>query len=229
MVFYNKYPQEVYEFIANNPSSTPRWLEEEISRKFGINIARRYIYKMKQRHCFGKKYPHGKSIPSWLRKEEGSERLDKDGYIRVKVGNKEVLKHRLEWEKQNPPLADDEVLMFLDGDRLNCRINNLIPVKRKYLPAIKFCLCAKHSSPKLRKTAILAAKLIVDAKEKGIQIKIGNQSAKPKKDDWKDIVYLHRQGKTAKEIAKELNKSTSVVYWTIRRYKLGCYKPYMEE
>lgn len=229
MVFYNKYPDGVYKFIQDNPTAKPKWLHDKIFEDFGYDIQMSYIYKMRGHYCFGKKYAHGKSVLSFLKRDDGLERLDKDGYIRVKMGNKEVLKHRLEWEKHNPPLAEDEVLMFLDGNKLNCKISNLIPVKRKYLPAISFCLQGKDATPRLRKTAILAAKLMVDAKEKGIQIKISNQSTKPKKDDWRDIVNLHQQGKTAKEIAKELNKCTGVVYWTIRRYRLGCYNQYMEE
>lgn len=229
MVFFNKYPDEVYRFIQDNPTAKPQWLHDKILEKFGFDICRQYLYKMRKHWCFGEKYAHGKSVLSWLQKPDYTERLDKDGYVMVKIGNREIRKHRLVWEHENGKLPDDEVLMFLDVNRQNCDIKNLIPVKRKYLPAIKMCLNGKDGTPKLRKTAILAAKLLVDAKEKGIQIKIGNQSTKPKKDDWKDIVCLHKQGKTAKEIARELKKHVSCVYWTIRRYRLGCYNEYMEE
>ena len=72
------------------------------------------------------------NIPS-NRKEIGSERLDSDGYVLVKVQdghlNKNwVLKHRLIWESMYGNIPTGYKIMFADGNKQNCDIKNLILV-----------------------------------------------------------------------------------------------------
>lgn len=57
----------------------------------------------------------------------GSERIDsKDGYILVKVTEKKwIPKHRKVWEEINGPIPKGYIVIFLDGDKLNCSIENL--------------------------------------------------------------------------------------------------------
>lgn len=65
------------------------------------------------------------------KKPLGSERITKDGYIEIKVFENNypksnyVLKHRLEWEKHNPKIKRNEIIIFKDGDKTNCSIENL--------------------------------------------------------------------------------------------------------
>lgn len=60
-----------------------------------------------------------------------SERITKDGYIEIKVFENNhpksnyVLKHRWEWQKHNPQIKSNEVIIFKDGDKTNCNIKNL--------------------------------------------------------------------------------------------------------
>ncbi|MFP4863549.1 HNH endonuclease signature motif containing protein [Providencia rettgeri] len=63
----------------------------------------------------------------------GAEALTKDGYIKVKIAepNKWELKHRLIWEKHNGPIPKDHVIKFIDDDKQNCDIENLMIITMK--------------------------------------------------------------------------------------------------
>lgn len=63
-----------------------------------------------------------------------SERLSVDGYVEIKVPEvnpytgaptRYRYKHRWVWEKHNPPIEKGSILRFIDGDRLNCSVDNL--------------------------------------------------------------------------------------------------------
>lgn len=62
----------------------------------------------------------------------GYERLDKDGYIYIKVEGKRklVLKHRHVWEQHNEAIPKGYNIQFKDGNKHNCDINNLYIISR---------------------------------------------------------------------------------------------------
>ena len=64
-------------------------------------------------------------------KPVGSERIDsKDGYILVKVAEPNVWehKHRVLWEKHHGKIPDKHRVIFLNGDRKDIRLENLMMV-----------------------------------------------------------------------------------------------------
>ncbi len=65
----------------------------------------------------------------------GSERVNVDGYIEVKVKGPNIweLKHRLVWERANGVIPKEAGIIFLDGNKLNCSIDNLRCVTRAEL------------------------------------------------------------------------------------------------
>jgi hypothetical protein len=65
----------------------------------------------------------------------GTEIMDEDGYIKVKVRNPKTwkFKHRLIWEKANGRIPSGGVIIFADGNRLNTRLDNLLLVSRSEL------------------------------------------------------------------------------------------------
>ncbi|WP_069286092.1 HNH endonuclease signature motif containing protein [Aerococcus urinaeequi] len=75
--------------------------------------------------------------PNW--KEIGSTRISKNGYLQIKVsdlkGNKNYKPyHRLIYEKHHGvKIKDDEVVVFLDQNKMNFSIDNLKLVKRREL------------------------------------------------------------------------------------------------
>ncbi len=62
----------------------------------------------------------------------GFERLDKDGYIYLKVSGKRklVLKHRYVWEQHNGSIPEGCNIQFKDGNKHNCEIDNLYMINR---------------------------------------------------------------------------------------------------
>lgn len=68
-------------------------------------------------------------------KEVGSERITKDGYIEIKVDepNKWELKHRFVYEKEFGKIEKNECILFLDQNKQNCSLDNLLKIKRSEL------------------------------------------------------------------------------------------------
>lgn len=94
-----------------------------------------------------------------------------DGYLLRKksmVGSQwerwEML-HRAIWEEQNGPIPKGMVLIFLDGDRTNCNIENLEIVTQR-----ENCLLQRRGfrtrSPELTRAGLAAIRLEIAAKEK---------------------------------------------------------------
>ena len=66
-------------------------------------------------------------------REVGSERINVDGYVEIKVAepNHWKLKHRVVYENyHNVKLKSTDVVIFLDGDKQNLDIDNLVPIDR---------------------------------------------------------------------------------------------------
>jgi len=64
-------------------------------------------------------------VPVNIRKN-GDERVSVDGYIEVRVGKGEwLLKHRVVWKQENGEISQGYNIVFLDGNKLNCAIDNL--------------------------------------------------------------------------------------------------------
>ena len=63
----------------------------------------------------------------------GSERIQADGYMMVKIAEPKtwILKQHYVWQKANGPIEKDEIIVFLDGNRQNCELSNLRKISRK--------------------------------------------------------------------------------------------------
>ena len=225
MVFKPKYPQEMFEFIKES-NLTGKKLSDELKKRFNLTISRGYIWKLIKHHRFGKKYTHGRCIPSWHLKPLGTERKDKDGYILVRVEGGEKRKHFIEWEKYHEPTKPDECLMFLDGDRTNCDISNLYLMKRKYMGAMNEILKGIKNI-ELKNLAINADILKLTARYKEIISQKDSPRHQPKNDRWRVVVELYRQGKTTAEINEATKRNKGTIRWIIRRYNNGFYDKYL--
>ena len=62
----------------------------------------------------------------------GSERINADGYIEIKVAdpNKWQLKQRYVWEQVHGLIPKGHVIIFLDQNKLNCELDNLMMIPR---------------------------------------------------------------------------------------------------
>lgn len=63
----------------------------------------------------------------------GSERINSDGYIEVKVKDpsKWMLKHRLVWEQSNGKIPPNCILIFRDNNKLNVHLENLLLITKR--------------------------------------------------------------------------------------------------
>ena len=89
----------------------------------------------------------------------GSERVNVDGYIEVKIKEPNIweLKHRLVWERVNGAIPKEEGIIFLDGNKLNCDIDNLRCVTRAELLYLN--RYGLNNAGEVTDTGILMAKL----------------------------------------------------------------------
>jgi hypothetical protein len=68
----------------------------------------------------------------------GTERTSKDGYVEVKIADGKLnknwkSKHIAVWEEANGPVPKGHVVIFGDGNKKNCELDNLILVSRAQL------------------------------------------------------------------------------------------------
>lgn len=103
-----------------------------------------------------------KGHPPHNAKPVGYERLDrKTGYILIKVPGKRkmVLKHRWMWEQANGPIPKGYILVFLNGDKTDCRLENLKMIPRR-LNAIRNMYHLASTDKNLSEAGIHIAELI---------------------------------------------------------------------
>jgi len=85
-------------------------------------------------------FKSGKNHPKY--KPIGSERVERDGYIVMKVADRKwQQKHRFLWERDNGKIPKGHVVIFGNGNKRDFRPENLILVSRNQLATInKFSL-----------------------------------------------------------------------------------------
>lgn len=97
----------------------------------------------------------------------GSTRQTRDGYIEIKTKepNGWELLHRVEWEKHNGKLGPNDVVRFLNGDKTNCNIDNLVLVSRaEHVEITRQGLMCEHVE--VNKSAVVLAQLTVAGRRK---------------------------------------------------------------
>lgn len=95
-------------------------------------------------------------------KPVGSERIDiKDGYILVKTKEPKTwrLKHRIMWEQHYGSIPKGKCLIFLNGDKKDVRIDNLVLIDRKVNIRINQT-GLRYEDPDSTKAAINVAELL---------------------------------------------------------------------
>lgn len=174
-------------------------LAEMVNEKFGLNITPRQISNWKKNHRIksgltgrferghkpwnkGMKGLNTGGEAGWFKKGQvplnyrpvGSERIDKDGYVMIKVAdpNEWRHKHAVMWEKYHGrQIPKAHVVVFLDNDKTNFEKDNLELLSRAELAMMnKYKLFSSNSQ--LTKTGITLVKLILKTNE--IEIKGGD-------------------------------------------------------
>ena len=184
-----KYEQEHIDFIKAHQGASAREMAELFTKHFNISVSinqmkglmyrnrissgktgrfeKGHIPNSKGQKMSKEQYEKCKStmfkkghIPKNHR-EIGSERITKDGYIEIKIKepNLWVLKHRLIYEKYYGEIPAGYSVIFGDGDKLNCNIDNLILVSRSELLLMNKNKLIKNDSV-LTKVGVNVAKLL---------------------------------------------------------------------
>ncbi|WP_342557323.1 HNH endonuclease signature motif containing protein [Lysinibacillus sp. FSL P4-0201] len=97
-------------------------------------------------------------------KPVGTERIDRDGYVLIKVSDSGTWherwrhKHKVVWEKANGPIPKGHVLIFLDQNKLNISLENLQLITRAQLARMNQNKLF-HLDPELTKTGVVIANI----------------------------------------------------------------------
>jgi hypothetical protein len=129
-------------------------LKDSINKKFNTSFS----YDKIKRWCNWRGLKMGrngeKNGNHYKGLSEGSEHMEpRDGYIMIKTNEGWKYKHVFIWEKENGKIPADHCLIFLDGDRSNCNLENLLLVERKislYLGQQKL----RFNDPELTRVAV---------------------------------------------------------------------------
>lgn len=152
-----EYTQTQLDFIQSNCVLNRKELAEKVNTQFGTTftvdqirgLCKRKKWNTGRTGCFEKgskpwntgtkgvcKPNSGnfkKGQITWNKKPIGYERIDnKDGYVHIKIAEPNVfaLKHRYVWEQHHGPVPDNHVVAFKNQDKTDCRLENLILMKR---------------------------------------------------------------------------------------------------
>ncbi|UDM70695.1 HNH endonuclease signature motif containing protein [Vagococcus fluvialis] len=130
------YTKEQIDFMRENYSGkTNRELADLVNKKFGTTYTANQIKNCKRNRKITSDSYESKLFkgdkPSNVKKI-GSERLQKDGYVYVKVseGERWITKHKYLFEKHVRKLNKGEIVIFLNGDKTDFSIDNLAAVTR---------------------------------------------------------------------------------------------------
>lgn len=98
-------------------------------------------------------------VPSGYR-PVGSERINKDGYIEIKVKDPRTwkLKHRVVWETAHGKIPKDSIVIFKDGDKQNTSLDNLLMIKKSVNATLNHTGLAKYTG-EAKETAVKIAEL----------------------------------------------------------------------
>jgi len=129
------YTQEEQNFFREFvPGHTYKEIQAEFCKRFNkpitLNQVTGYLKRNSLKNGLNSRFKKG-NIPQNC-KPVGTERLDRDGYVEIKISdpNKWQLKHRYLWEKENGKIPKGMVLIFKDNNKLNIDLDNLILISR---------------------------------------------------------------------------------------------------
>ena len=189
------YTQAQLDFIKSNCTLTRKDLTDLVNEKFNTNFSSDQISGLCKRNKWGtgRTGRFETNHPSWnkgtkgiCKKNDGSfqvgsappnkkpighERIcSKEGYIYVKVAEPNVFKakHRLVWEAHHGPINKDNVITFKNLDRTDCRIENLLLMRK--VEMFDYCKNFRSTAkPSTNLSYLLITKLQYQVKH-GVQI-----------------------------------------------------------
>lgn len=165
--------QEQISFIVDNVDGTRnKELAQLINDKYGLSITPTQICQWKQTHGIksktslygwrkGKKGGTDFKMPSEPShsKPVGSERVTKRGITQIKIARgKWIDKHKYVWEQANGPVPEKHIIIFMNDDKTDFRLENLRCISRRelsYMNKQKYEIFDKES----KEAAILLSRI----------------------------------------------------------------------
>lgn len=142
----HRYTEEQKAWLLNQDTSlTYKELTNLFNQKFGTDLSMSRIQDLMVKRTSVKRSGNKGQFDIGAKpKYKVGDEIIKAGYVYVKVSDEYIpgkttnedyarkwkRKSDLVWEKENGKLPEGTFLIFLDGDTLNCDINNLYPVTR---------------------------------------------------------------------------------------------------
>lgn len=213
-----KYTAEMQDFIRNNAHSK-QWheLADLFNAEFGTNKTPRQIQS--QAHDIGVRngLQQKNKLGVGRYRPVGSTRLDKDGYVVIKVADPCTWKRAqlVEWEKYHEPInIRTEMLLFLDGNRQNYHISNLYKIPRKYISTLNKYELWQYISPETIETIMNIVKLGVARWDAEKEKYGGARQAQNARNLWnyhnvikKDPELLEQHRKRQRDRARERRRT----------------------
>ncbi|MDE9542858.1 HNH endonuclease [Xenorhabdus bovienii] len=160
-----KYTPEMKEWMRENYSFPIGELTTKFNQYFSVNHTKKSLHGFRKRlglrtgrtgyfpkgnipHNAGTKGKMRSNVTSFKkgaipsnRREVGSERIDSDGYVYIKVAHHKRwrLKSHVIWENHHGKLPDNTILIFRDGNSQNCHIDNLLMISREENAILNKC------------------------------------------------------------------------------------------
>lgn len=184
-------PEQEAFFYEHNKGTLAQDLVDLMNAEFGTCFTAGQIRAFRKNHHassglvmqfgHGQKMYHPKkgevmpgSEKTWFKKGHrphnwkpvGSERVNSDGYIEVKIAEPRTwaFKHKLVYEEHFGPIPEGSVIRFLDGNRLNCSPDNLVLLtKAEHAVLTRKGLATED--PELTRAGVNAVKLSMKIKE----------------------------------------------------------------
>lgn len=210
-------------------------ITEMFNRKFGLDIGVKAVSSVRKRYGIitGRTGRFEKGQKSWNKDKKGltganktsfkkgnkpvnylpvgSERVNGDDYVDIKIADPNVWKgkHILEWERYNGPVPDGHCIIFGDRNNRNFNLENLICVSRSQLLTL--------NNNNLIKEDIELTKIginIADVKLKIGEVKRRNNKLKNGKKPsliHKKIMQSHGLDSSKWLVVKDLNSTLEVV------------------
>ncbi len=142
----------------------------------------------------------------------GSTRLDKDGYVAIKVADPCTWRRAqlVEWEKYHEPIdKQKEMLIFLDGNRQNYHISNLYKIPRALIAIFNRNDLWRLITPESIESVVKLAEAHSARWQAEIRLHGGEREATKHKNNWryhnvikKDPELLERHRKWNREAAR---------------------------
>lgn len=149
-----------------------RW--KEVVQLFNSTFNRCDTLDKVQEHCLRNKIYNGLKGGSVFHENMHITQVQ-GGYARIKIDGKWYNLSRIIWEKNYGKLSEDNLIIFSDGNKDNCSVNNLISVSRA-----EACIMNRKnllfSNPELTKTGALIAKLLIKIKERKKELTDGERA-----------------------------------------------------